>query len=387
MMPPVSRSMAAHRSGDTEQKKENRTGLPHGLKAGMENLTAYAAYNTRGAGQRMFPTHAAPTQTDGPVQRVPQQKAWAATLTHKPANQKVVQRVCFEEFDSYREAKNYNKYSKALLDKQKDVRIKSMFGATFGATEKENIYKVNKEFYKKDNITSDGKDRRPLYKQDMKLTPHVDHIFPKSKGGHNGAENARVIPGDTNMSKGAKLVGVNKSPLDTLPPYASLPNTKPFEEDKVKAFGNFSTEQRKAILDANTKYYGLGAPVNDADGMTKLLPTDTSQVPHVDHITAKSEGGTGFYFNAAVLPANENLSKSGKKGLDMELDFEVGEMTLPQFYRYKKKKGENFQTSMQSLNDVSDESEENDDSSENLKKRRFDKDGGDGPEKEKKIKK
>ncbi len=103
------------------------------------------------------------------------------------------------------------------------------------------------------------------------------------------------------------------------------------------AFKEFSGEQRAAILEANTAYHDQGSPVSDVDGTTKLGRMDTTRVPHIDHITAKGEGGTNYYFNAQVLPANDNLYKSGEKGRRPDLENEVAEMSLVQYYKAKRK--------------------------------------------------
>lgn len=263
----------------------------------------------------------------------------------------VAQRSSFEDFDSYADAKNATIYSKALLDEQKNTPIEEFFGKKFDNKQQEKIYKANKEHYKSKEIISDS-NGATLYRQDMKVTPHIDHRYPKSRGGTNHYVNAAVLPAGANISKGSKLV-LGKEPDTPLAPYAGLSGKKSFEV--CGGFMEFGTQQRKDILEANTNHYGKGGPVSDEDGKTVLSPYDTQSVPHIDHITARAEGGTNFYFNAEVLPAGENLSKSGKKGLNMDIDSKVGSMTLVKYYTEKKKKGISRESAIFAINNDSEE--------------------------------
>jgi hypothetical protein len=244
----------------------------------------------------------------------------------------VVQRNSFEDFDTYDDAKGATIYAQELLDEQKDDRISSHFQQPFGSQEISEIYRVNKSHYGNDHITSDGDGATPLVKTDTKTVAHIDHRYPKSRGGTNHYTNAAVIPGQTNMKKSNKLE-IDEEPDKPLTPYAMLALDSAFRPEKVGKHREFTSEQRKAILDANSSHYGEVR--SDIDGATRLGNIDSTRVPHVDHITAKAEGGTDYYFNAAVLPASENIRKSGKKGQRRDIDYAVGEMTLVEYYEAK----------------------------------------------------
>lgn len=246
----------------------------------------------------------------------------------------VVQRNSFEDYDTYEEAKDATTYSKALLDKQKDDRIEDHFQKRFDPEQQEKIYKANKRHYGGEDIISDLDQSTVLVKQDTKLVPHIDHRFPKSRGGSNSHANAAVLPAEGNIKKSNKLE-LSEEPTTPLAPYKYMGLTTPFADNKVGTFREFSSEQRAQILSDNRLYYDKGSPVSDVDGKTKLARYDTTRIPHIDHITAKGEGGTNFYFNAAVLPASSNMIKSGKKGRQFDLSYAVGNMTLKEYYEKK----------------------------------------------------
>ena len=146
-------------------------------------------------------------------------------------------------------------------------------------------------------------------KTDTQTVAHIVHRYPKSRGGTNHSTHASVIPGQTNMKKSNKLE-IDEEPDKPLAPYAMLALDSAFKPEKVGKHHEFTSEQRKAILDANRTHYGEVR--SDIDGTTKLGNIDSTRVPHVDHIMAKAEGGTNYYVNAAVLPASENIRESGK---------------------------------------------------------------------------
>ncbi|GAA0547972.1 hypothetical protein [Chitinophaga japonensis] len=246
----------------------------------------------------------------------------------------VVQRFGIEDFDTYQEAKDANIYSKALLDTQKDDRIEEHFQKKFDSDQQRAIYKVNKKHYGQGSIVSDGDGATLLVKQNTDLVPHIDHRFPKSRGGSNSYINAAVLPAKGNIKKSNKLE-LSAEPASALEPYKFLAFSSAFGPGKVGAFRDFTAEQRAEILSANQMHYDKGSPVSDVDGKTKLARFDTSRIPHIDHITAKGEGGTNFYFNAAVLPASDNMKKSGRKGREFDINHAIGKLTLERYYKKK----------------------------------------------------
>jgi hypothetical protein len=102
---------------------------------------------------------------------------------------------------------------------------------------------------------------------------------------------------------------------------------------------DFTAAQKQEIYKANKKYYKRGGIISDNDKSTVLAKYDSSQVPHVDHITAKSSGGSDYYFNARVISAEENIQKGGERGgAGGEEDYDAMElqMTLKQFIDHKR---------------------------------------------------
>jgi len=143
-----------------------------------------------------------------------------------------------------------------------------------------------------------------------------------------------VLAADKNLKKSNKLE-LGEEPDRALKPYRMLGLTSAFDDHKVGAGREFTSEQRKEILDANKAHYGVGSYVSDEDGATQLGKYDTTRIPHIDHITPKGEGGTNFYFNAQVLPASVNIGKSGQKGRRYDIDHGIGKMTLAKYYEKK----------------------------------------------------
>jgi 5-methylcytosine-specific restriction endonuclease McrA len=180
-------------------------------------------------------------------------------------------------------------------------------------------------------ITSDS-DGSDLFLQDTNTTPHVDHRYPKSKGGSNSYTNAAVIPAKANIAKSDKL-DLGSEPDTALPPYLGLHDPPGLMKGK-----DFSKDQKTAIYKANVTYYGKGDIVSDNDGRTRLEPHDSAEVPHIDHITPKSTGGSNYYFNARVISAEENIKKGGQRGGsggDELYDHQELEMNLKEFIDYK----------------------------------------------------
>ena len=239
-----------------------------------------------------------------------------------------IQRKTPWEFTSYTLAKGENKYSLQYLEEQKDGKLNDHLGKDFNSDQRKKILEVNK---KENNsvIKSDVTPFGELQLQDMKVTPHVDHRFPKAQGGTNSYKNARVISANANISKGRKTNDeVNQEPNTALPAYNNLTD----ENISITQYRDFTLEQKQNILAANKKSNG-GVIKDDVTG-NQLEQYDTSQIAHIDHITAKTAfGGSNYYFNAAVLPADENISKGGVRGKSLDYDYDLGEMNLIKLYK------------------------------------------------------
>jgi 5-methylcytosine-specific restriction endonuclease McrA len=267
-----------------------------------------------------------------------------------------LQRYGIDDFSTYSEAKNANPYSKKLLDTQKNDSIKTHFKKGFTPDQADEIYKVNLTHYKQGEIISDADGKTPLFRLDSSIVPHIDHRFPKSKGGSNNYANAQVLPAKENIAKSDKMA-LDKEPDVPLAPYEDL--DKFDTKTKYIYGGEFTAEQRELIKAANRKYYKQGAVVSDADGKTQLTDIDSSQVPNIDHITPKSVGGTNYYFNAQVWPMNENITKGGTKGANFDIEDEVAEMSLAKFYK-EKEKGEIKQAAVFNAKDMEIENDNDD---------------------------
>lgn len=237
-----------------------------------------------------------------------------------------------EKYDTYDEARDENKYSRVLLRLQADDPLEDHIGKAFTADQRDNIYRVNKG--KGNQITSDiSEEPKPLFFQNTSKTPHVDHRYPKSQSGSNSYSNAQVIPARVNLAKSDKR-HLATEPDEPLPPYAHLKDPK-----NVSKGAEFSKEQKDAIYAANKRYYKVKSIVSDHDGKTRLAKYDSSQVPHIDHITPKSAGGSNYYFNARVISAEENIQKGGERGGTRGEDdypYEEQRLTLRQFIDYKR---------------------------------------------------
>ncbi len=244
----------------------------------------------------------------------------------------VVQCNSFEDFNTYEEAKNATKYSWKLLDSQKNDKIGNHFQREFDESQRDEIYKVNKAYYKKPYIVSDSDGTTELSNIDIATVANVDHRYPRSKNGTNNYTNAAVISAISNIRKGNSLLMASE-PETALNHYKKLSSHSAFGDGKVCHQCEFSSEQREAIFEANRDHYGM--LTSDEDGTTPLIQIDTGRIAHVDHILARSEGGTNYYFNAQVLPASENIHKSGKKNKSLDLDFNVSQMSLVNYYKAK----------------------------------------------------
>jgi len=267
--------------------------------------------------------------------RIARAEALGHRLEVSVAEPGIQRRYDFERFRDYRSAKKANPYAKALLDTQSDA-IENHVGKTFDGQQRDEIYKVNQNA-NGGKIISDGDHPTELTLQDSAVTPHIDHRFPKSKGGSNHYTNAQILPAAVNIRKGAKLE-LDKEPTVPLNAYANLRDNSAFADGKVGSLREFSSEQRAAIKDANRAHYGQLK--SDGADATVLSPLDSSQVPNIDHIVPKSGGGSNFYFNAAVLPMDENITKGGVRGGGKgndELDWEIGQMSLEEYYANKRK--------------------------------------------------
>jgi len=249
----------------------------------------------------------------------------------------VQRRYDFERFSTYAEAKNSTLYAQKLLDQQTQP-IEAYVGKGFDTGQRQAIYEINKKV-NEGNIKSDEKDNRTLALQDSTITPHIDHRFPKSQGGTNDYTNAQILPAKINIAKSNKTQECETEPTTALTPYTLLKNNQAFDSTKIGTFREFTADQRTAIKNANKAHYG-GQLTSDGDGTTPLSPVDSSQVANVDHIVPKSNGGSNFYFNAAVLPMDKNIKKGGVRGREKSedvLDYEIGEMTLKKYYTNRRK--------------------------------------------------
>lgn len=239
------------------------------------------------------------------------------------------QRHCYSAYDSYAEAKKANAYSHELLDLQKG-RINQYERKLFKPDQIKRILDVNRE-ENRGSIRSDVPPRIKLRRQKMAVVPHVDHRYPKSRGGTNSFANAAVLPAGENISKSNSLL-LATEPVTPLPPYATLDDNA----YTVGHYRDYAADQKKEIYKAN-RAHNAGVVRSDTPARKVLTNVDISKVPHVDHVLARSDGGCAFYFNAAVLPGDKNIAKGGVRGADNDTDFEVGEMTLKKYYREKRK--------------------------------------------------
>ena len=83
-------------------------------------------------------------------------------------------------------------------------------------------------------------------------------------------------------------------------PYSDIPDPA-----RVEPYRRFSDSQRQKILEANRIRNG-GVPTSDNSGQV------IKGTPHVDHIDARSRGGTNSNSNAQVLTEQENLQKGNR---------------------------------------------------------------------------
>jgi len=317
---PLEQALAADLSGvrvhhDTEADQLNRSWRASALTMGSDIFFRRGAYAPGSLAGDALLTHE--------LVHVVQQRG-------APGPAEVVQLNRPEDYANYAEAKNANMYSRALLDRQRGDTLEAHVGKAFTSAERDRIYAVNKGGTTQ--ITSDTDDSN-LYLQDTDVTPHVDHRFPKSKGGSNSYTNAAVLPAKLNIQKSDQL-DLTKEPDLALPPYRKLVDPV----NGVMAVKDFSQDQKKAIYKANIAYYGQGSIVSDHDEVTELEKWDSSEVPHVDHISPKSAGGSSFYFNAKVISAEENVQKGGERGgTGGEADYDYFElnMTLTEYYKNK----------------------------------------------------
>jgi 5-methylcytosine-specific restriction endonuclease McrA len=250
----------------------------------------------------------------------------------QPGTAEAVQLNRPEKYKTYARAKDANIYSEALLDEQRGDLLGNHIGKAFDKAQRTKIYKVNRAQTKSKEITSDWKPHVTLYRQDTSRTPHVDHRYPKSKNGSNSYANAAVIPARQNIAKSDKL-DLDKEPSVPLKPYKGLKDPPGVMYGK-----EFSKEQKDEIYRANRKFYKKHSIISDADGETPLERIDSAEVPHIDHITPRSSGGTNYYFNARVISAEENIEKGGQRGGmfgENKYTWEERQMTLREFIRYR----------------------------------------------------
>ena len=286
---------------------------------------------------------------------LPERPAGAALLAHEVAH--VLQQAaapagmvqCFrpEDFESLDEAQN-TPYGEHLY-KQLDDPISEHVGQPFSPAQRNNIYATNARAHQGE-LRSETDPWQELFLQNTDETPHVDHRFPKSKQGSNSFANAAVLSAATNISKGNRITdtGHDPAPAEALAPYQDF-GTQPQQYPYPSTVGPgrlYSNDQRDAIYAANRRYYQRyyndGEIHSDLAGHEALFGNDSSQIPHVDHITPKVDGGTNYYFNARVISAEENLEKGGGDrpligfGRKERYDYPVSEMNLVEYFDYRR---------------------------------------------------
>jgi len=285
---------------------------------------------------------------------LPEHPAGTALLAHEVAH--VLQQraatsadmvQCYrpEDFKNLDEAQN-TPYGEHLYE-QLDDPISEHVGQPFSAGQRNKIYTTNARGHHGE-LHSDTPPEQELFLQNTDETPHVDHRFPKSAGGSNSFANAAVLSAATNISKGNRITDIHHDPAqaEALAPYQYF-WTHPQQYPSTVGTGRlFSNDQRSAIYDANRHYYD--AIYNDDEihsdlpGHEALFGNDSSQIPHVDHITPKVDGGTNYYFNARVISAEENLEKGGGDrpqigfGRKERYDYPVSEMNLVEYFAFRR---------------------------------------------------
>jgi len=250
---------------------------------------------------------------------------------------------CFRpgDFDSLGEAQNTT-YGE-LLYEQLDDPISEHVGKPFSSAQRNKIYTVNAQAHHGE-LHSDTDPWQELFLANTDETPHVDHRFPKSAGGSNSFANAAVLSAATNISKGNRITDINHDPAkaEALAPYQYF-RTHPQQYPSTVGTGLlFGKDQRDAIYAANRQHYNDNEIHSDLAGHEALFGGDSSQIPHVDHITPKVDEGTNYYFNARVISAEENIEKGGGDrpsigfGRKERYDYPVSELTLPEYFNYRK---------------------------------------------------
>jgi 5-methylcytosine-specific restriction endonuclease McrA len=231
-----------------------------------------------------------------------------------------------ETFATYKAAEDANRYSRWWLSKQKNDPLERHIGKEFSPAERDDIYQAN--WHENDQeLLSDSFPYQELFPPNTDETPHIDHRYPKADGGSNSFANAAVISAKANLSKGRRqtdLLG-DPDPTEVLAPYQHLQQPP----GAVGARMPFSEAQKALIYQANRAYYDTiyhdGELHSDLDGKP-LFENDSSQVPHVDHITPRIQGGSNYYFNARIISREENIEKGG--GDRPEIGFERDEGTF-----------------------------------------------------------
>jgi hypothetical protein len=291
---------------------------------------------------------------------LPQRPAGAALLAHEVAH--VLQQQgappadmvqCFrpEHFDTLDEAQN-TPYGEFLYTQMNDPLSRHV-DKPFSSTQRNNIYKAN-EYNNHGQLRSDTSPDQELFPVNTDETPHVDHRYPKSAGGSNSYANAAVLSAATNISKGNRPTDITHDPdaTEALAPYQHFQQHPQAYPGNVGVGMLFSQAQRDAIYAANRQYYQTQLPDpqgeihSDSAGHEALFGNDSSQIPHIDHITPKAQNGTNYYFNARVISAEENIQKGGGDraaigfARDESLEYEDIElqMTLPEFIVWKSEK-------------------------------------------------
>jgi hypothetical protein len=278
------------------------------------------------------------------LQRAVGNRAVARLLQRSLVPPAVLQRHCYEEYATFAQARRANPYSEKHLDTQKNDPIDRHERRGFDPNQRAAIIQTNKDDHG-GRIISDADGATELFELDVATTPHIDHRFPSQKGGSNSFMNARVLSAAENLAKSSNATDLAADPAnpgDALPQYQGLAATYP---GSVGRYGRFSAEQREAIKAANRAHNG-GTLKSDVSGAA-LGGGDSSTLAHIDHIKPKSRRGCNYYFNAQVIPADANITKSNLlegetkrrsqfvsvENEDEISDDEVGRMSLEKYYR------------------------------------------------------
>jgi 5-methylcytosine-specific restriction endonuclease McrA len=251
-----------------------------------------------------------------------------APLRITPAPHATIQRHCYR----YGEPGPYTALDKEhALDSDK---IAKHFRKGFTGTQRTNIIEANKKRHGGVIKSDETGEQLVELKDTVDTLAHIDHIFPKQKGGSNSYSNAEVMAARKNLRKNSTL-GANAGKSEDASPQGLYKGLEP--GFVASAFTNFTSDQRTKILAKNkeltksltgfddtvlpdAELIAIKKGALDKDNAVKLEGgIDTSRVLHVDHILPQKKGGCNFYRNARIISAAENISKSDSLG-ELEVD-------------------------------------------------------------------